>query len=53
MFLIGKIAQAAGLGIILLGFIQQFPKLMNPRIFMFGLAVFMAGWIIERFLLKR
>ena len=48
MYVIAKFAQAAGLAIILIGFIQKFPKVMNPKIFLLGLGLFMAGWLLNR-----
>lgn len=49
MGFIGKFAQAAGLAVILIGFLQRFPALMNPKLFLLGLGVFMLGWLINRF----
>ena len=48
MHFIVKFIQAAGLAIILIGFIQRFPKVMNPKIFLLGLGVFMVGWLLNR-----
>ena len=48
MVFISKFIQAAGLTIILIGFIQRFPELMNPKLFLLGLGVFMLGWLIGR-----
>ena len=53
MFYIGKIFQAAGLTIILIGFFKDFPKLMNPRLLLVGLLLFLAGWLINKFLIKK
>ena len=53
IYYLAKFAQATGLIIILVGFLQRLPKLMNPKIFMAGLLVFAFGWIVERFILKR
>ena len=50
MVFIVKLTQAAGLAIILIGFIQKFPKVMSPKIFLLGLGVFMAGWLLNHFL---
>ena len=49
MVVIVKGLQAAGLAIILIGFVQRFPQLMNPKLFLLGLGVFMMGWLINRF----
>ena len=51
MYYIAKIAQATGLGIILIGFVKDFPHLMNPRLLLVGVIVFLLGWIIERYML--
>ena len=53
MYYIAKIAQATGLTVILVGFLKDFPRLMNPGIFGTGAVIFMLGWIVERFMLKR
>ena len=53
MFYLAKLAQAAGLTIIGIGFFTAFPKLMNPKLFAMGGMLFVFGWIVERFLLKR
>ena len=53
MYYIAKIAQAAGLTIILIGFIKSIPNLMNPRIFGVGILLFIFGWIITQFMLKK
>ena len=49
MYWIAKFVQAVGLAMILIGFIQRFPQLMSPKIFLLGLGVFMAGWLINRY----
>jgi len=53
MYYLAKIAQAAGLTVIGIGFVAAFPKLMNTRILSVGVVLFISGWITERFLLKR
>ena len=53
MYYLAKLAQAAGLTIILIGFLRKFPHLMNPRILLVGIALFLFGWIIDQFLLKK
>jgi hypothetical protein len=49
MVVIAKFVQAAGLAMILIGFIQRFPELMSPKLFLLGLGVFMTGWLMGRF----
>ena len=53
MYYIGKFAQAAGLTIILVDFVMHFPNLMNPRILGVGIILFLCGWIINQYLLKK
>lgn len=52
MYYIAKFFQAAGLTIILVGFLLRFPALMNPRLFLLGLILFGTGWVINHFMLK-
>jgi len=53
MYYIGKILQATGLTIILIGFLQAFPELMSRQHLMVGILVFICGWLTDRYLLKR
>ncbi len=53
IYYIAKIAQATGLTVILFGFLRDFPRLMNPRIFGTGAFIFLLGWTIQQFMLKR
>lgn len=53
MYAVAKLAQAAGLGLIAFGFFRSFPELMDRKVLGFGIVIFVFGWIIERFLLKR
>ncbi len=53
MYYLGKIIQATGLAIVFINFISHFPRLMNAKIFILGTIIFMAGWIINRFLLQK
>ncbi len=52
MYTLGKIIQALALTIVLIGFIRTFPRLMNPRVFMFGLMLFIFGWMIHQFMAR-
>ena len=52
MYFVGKLAQAAGLTIILIDFIRKFPNLMSPKVLGVGVLLFIFGWIINKFLLK-
>ena len=53
MYYLAKIAQAAGLTVLLMGFLKNFPNLMSHNMLMLGVLLFAFGWIIENFLLKR
>lgn len=53
IYFIAKAAQVSGLIIILISFVRSFPSLMSPKILLAGILVFVFGWVIERFLLKK
>ncbi len=53
LYYCAKIAQAAGLGIIAINFAAAFPNLMSMRAFSLGAIVFVFGWIIEHYLLRK
>ena len=53
MYYLAKAAQAAGLGMMVIGFVTNFPNLMGHEVFAFSLVFFMVGWIVEAALLKR
>ena len=53
MYTVGKIIQAIALTIVFIGFIRYFPRLMNPRIFMFGVMLFIFGWMLNQFVMRR
>ena len=52
MYYLGKIFQAAGLGIITFNFFRSFPQVMSRQVLMIGILLFAAGWIIQKYLLK-
>ena len=52
MYYIAKFLEVVGMIIIGIGFIVNFPKLMDPRFLGFGTAFFLMGWIIEKYILK-
>ena len=52
MYYIAKSLEFLGLLIISIGFILKMPELMNPYVFMYGLVLFIIGWIIEKKILK-
>ena len=53
MYVAAKLLQAVGLTVIAIGFMTAFPELMNARMYTAGAVLFLIGWIIERYLLKR
>ena len=53
MYYIAKLIQAGGLAIITLGFIKNFPNLVDRNILLAGIVLFGLGWLIQTFLLKK
>ncbi len=53
MYYLAKLAQAAGLAVIGTGLLTVFPKLINAKVLSAGILLFLLGWIVENFLLKR
>ena len=53
MYYIAKLAQACGLTILIIEFMRKFPQLMDMRVFGAGILLFVFGWIILTFLVKR
>lgn len=49
LFYLAKIIEGLGITIIAAGFLVSFPELMSMQYFMFGLGIFLVGWLIERF----
>ncbi|MDA0990025.1 MAG: hypothetical protein O3A51_04675 [Verrucomicrobia bacterium] len=52
MYYLAKGLQFAGILIVGVGFLAKFPDLMNPRLFMAGIIFCVAGWIVQRYVLK-
>ena len=52
MYYIVKLLEFLGLFIILVGFLINFPKLMNPYFFTYGLILFIIGWVLDKYILK-
>ena len=52
MFYLAKVVEATGIVIIAAGFISAFPELMSVKTLLSGGIVFVAGWAIERYLVK-
>ena len=52
LFYLAKVIQAMGLVAVAIGFVTEFPKLMDPRLGGIRLLIFLMGWITERFLAR-
>ena len=52
MYYIAKILQATSLGILGIGFIIKFPKLVDHTTLLISLGFFGLGWIIEKAITK-
>ncbi|HLD69782.1 MAG TPA: hypothetical protein VJA17_03360 [Candidatus Omnitrophota bacterium] len=52
MYYLAKLTQAAGLGVITVGFLKNFPNLIDRNILLAGVVLFGLGWLIQAFLLK-
>jgi hypothetical protein len=52
MLTIGKLFQAMGIAIVGIGFISNFPELINWKSAISGLMLFTIGWCIERYFIK-
>jgi len=53
MYWVGKLLEATGMVIILLGFIRNYPDVMDRPALAAGVIVFACGWVIDRYLLKK
>ena len=52
MLTIGKLFQSMGIAIVGIGFISNFPELINWKSVISGLMLFTIGWCIERYFIK-
>lgn len=52
LFYFAKFLQAVAMISLVIPFIQNFPKLMNPQIFWIAITLFGVGWLIEKALGK-
>ena len=48
LYYLAKLLQAAGMTVILIDYIRHFPELMSRTVLGIGIAVFAAGWGLER-----
>jgi hypothetical protein len=53
MYWVAKIFQAAGLALMILGFIRHFPKMMPYNVLLTSIAFFAVGWVIQVIMLKK
>ncbi len=53
MFYLGKFLQAVGLGVLLIGYIQHFPHLVDYKTLGLSISIFTMGWLISQYLVKR
>lgn len=52
LFYLAKVIQAMGIIAVGVGFVAEFPGLMDPRLGGIGLLIFLMGWMTERSLTK-
>jgi len=50
MYWLAKTFQAAGLAIMVLGFIKDFPHLMGHQFLLLAILFFAIGWIIQTYM---
>lgn len=48
-----KLIQAVGLTLILIGFLKDFPSIMNMKMLAVGVGIFTFGWILQKIILKK
>jgi hypothetical protein len=53
MFYVAKVIEAFGIIFIAANFIIAFPELMNFKMFLAGGVIFLCGWAIERYGVKK
>ena len=53
MYFLAKFLQAVGLAIILFGFLISFPSLINRTLLLFSGLMFLSGWILQTYGLKK
>jgi len=53
MYYLLKLIQAVGLAVIIIGFLINFPKIMNMKMLAAGICIFTFGWILQRTMLKK
>ncbi len=53
MYWAAKAFQAAGLAIMILGFIRHFPNMMPHNVLLWSIVLFVIGWVIQVIVLKK
>ena len=48
-FYVAKLCEGLGLAVILAAFLTAFPHVINGKLLLLGLALFVAGWLVERY----
>ena len=52
MYYAAKALELLGMFMIAVGFVVKFPSLMDPKLLLGCLICFVAGWAIEKYILK-
>ena len=52
MYYAAKGLELLGMFMLAVGFIVEFPKLMDPKLLLAGIVFFGSGWAIEKYILK-
>lgn len=53
MYYAAKFLEASGLGLLAYAYIKTFPDKLNYRVFGVSILLFLSGWIIEKYILKK
>ena len=53
MYWAAKIFQAAGLAVMILGFIRHLPNMMPHNVLLWSIVLFVIGWVIQVIVLKK
>ena len=53
MYFAAKFLEAAGLGLLAYTFMKTFPEKLNYKVFAASGLLFICGWVIEKYILKR
>lgn len=48
MFTLARLLQGAALALVAVGFGLRFPEMMDPRLFVAAIVLFVAGWLLQR-----